>query len=101
MVEKTDFILVHDYIDLLKTIDALQEKANEIKKDLFQKMIENSIEKQDFGVAKLTIVKESSSFGIDLKELEKQEEQKYNYLVQKYPKVTKRNAYLKITIPQK
>lgn len=83
---------------LEKQVKDLQNKQKTLKADLEKAMDEYNIKSIDNEYLKITRVAESTSTSIDLKALQKKEPALYGELLEDYPKVTTRKAYVKITV---
>lgn len=77
-----------------KTKKQLEEQEKNFKEQLEKAMDEHGIKSIDNQYLKITRVGESSSTSIDLKALEKEEPKLYAELLEDYPKVTNKKAYL-------
>lgn len=77
-----------------KTKKELEEQEKKFKEQLEKAMDEHGIKSIDNQYLKITRVAESSSKSIDLKALEKEEPKLYGELLEDYPKVTNKKAYL-------
>lgn len=76
----------------------IEKKAKEIKAELEKAMDEYNIQSIDNEYVKITRIEASETVSIDLKELQKKEPELYDELLKDYPKVTKRKAYVRITV---
>lgn len=76
----------------------LEKTEKQIKKELEQAMDEYNIKSIDNEFLKITRVEASESVSIDLAAMKKKEPELYEELLEDYPKVTKRNAYVKFTV---
>jgi len=76
----------------------IEKKAKEIKAELEKAMDEYNIQSIDNEFVKITRVEASESKTIDLNKLQEKEPDLYNELLEDYPKITKRKAYVKITV---
>lgn len=81
-----------------KQVKEMQEQQKALKADLEKAMNEYEIKSIDNEYLKITRVEESTSTSIDLKALQKKEPALYGELLEDYPKITKRKAYVKITV---
>lgn len=80
--------------EITKTKKVLEEQEKIMKEQLEKAMNEHGIQSIDNQYLKITRVSESSSTSIDLKTLEKKEPKLYGELLEDYPKVTNKKAYL-------
>lgn len=80
--------------EITKTKKVLEEQEKTMKEQLEKAMNEHGIQSIDNQYLKITRVSESSSTSIDLKTLEKKEPKLYGELLEDYPKVTNKKAYL-------
>jgi len=83
---------------LEKQVKEITEKQKSLKAELEAAMDEYNIKSIDNEYLKITRVAESTSTSIDLKALQKKEQALYRELLEDYPKVTVRKAYVKITV---
>lgn len=78
--------------------EKLEDEEKKLKKaieDLFNEYDLKSFKNDYFSISR---VSESESVSIDLKALEKKENKLYEELVNDYPKITKRKAYIRISL---
>lgn len=78
--------------------ERLEDEEKKLKKaieDLFNEYDLKSFKNDYFSISR---VSESESVSIDLKALEKKENKLYEELVNDYPKVSKRKAYIRISL---
>lgn len=78
--------------------ERLEDEEKKLKKaieDLFNEYDLKSFSNDYFSISR---VGESESVSIDLKALEKKENKLYEELVNDYPKVSKRKAYIRISL---
>lgn len=83
---------------LKKEKERLEDEEKKLKKaieDLFNEYDLKSFNNDYFSISR---VGESESVSIDLKALEKKENKLYEELVNDYPKVSKRKAYIRISL---
>ncbi|MEK4174714.1 hypothetical protein NST97_01675 [Aeribacillus sp. FSL K6-1305] len=98
-VFENKYMAVMENIALLeKQVKDLQDKQKALKADLEKAMDEYDIKSIDNDYLKITRVAASSSTSIDLKKLQEKEPALYDELLEDYPKVTTRKAYVKITV---
>lgn len=76
----------------------LEKIEKNIKKELEQAMDEHNIKSIDNEFLKITRVEASESVSIDLATMKKKEPDLYDDLLEDYPKVTKRKAYVRFTV---
>lgn len=86
----------------LKILKDEKEKIEKEEKDL-KKTLEKLFNEYDLKSFKndyfsITKVAESESKSVDLKNMEKKEPELYAELLEDYPKITKRKAYIRITV---
>ncbi|MEK5107056.1 hypothetical protein MHI57_09790 [Cytobacillus sp. FSL K6-0129] len=93
------------YLALMSAIafTAQQEKEivaknKELKADLERAMDEYDIKSIDNQLLKITRVAASSSTTVDVKTLKEKEPDLYGELIEDYPKVTNKKAYVKFTV---
>ncbi|GGC74782.1 hypothetical protein [Enterococcus wangshanyuanii] len=79
-------------------IKQAKEKLEQLKSELTEAMDQHDIKSIDNDYLKITRVAASSSTSVDLKKLQKEEAKLYGELLEDYPKVTKRNASLRIAV---
>lgn len=72
----------------------LEDQEKKFKEQLEKAMDEHNIKSIDNQYMKITRVAASTSTSVDLKELEKEEPTLYKELLEDYPKVTNKKAYL-------
>lgn len=76
----------------------LKSRLDTAKKDLEQAMKEHDIKSIDNDYIKATITKASETISVDLKELKEEEPETYQGLIEDYPKITKRKAFLYLKV---
>ena len=76
--------------------DKLEKEEKELKAEMFEEIKKLGKDKYIDGFAELVIVKETQNVSIDAKAIEKNDAQLYVDLMSKYPKISKRQAYLKV-----
>src|SRR5690606_10309919 len=76
----------------------LEKTEKQIKKELEQAMNEYNIRSIDKEYLKITRVEANETVTIDLAAMKKKEPDIYDELLEDYPKVTKRNAYVRFTV---
>lgn len=76
----------------------LAEKNKKMKTELEAAMDEFEIKSIDNEFLKITRVSASTSKSLDIKKLQDKEPALYGELMEDYPKVTNKNAYIKITV---
>lgn len=84
--------------NLTKEKKRLEAEEKEIKKYLEEKMDEFNIKSFDNEFIKITRVEGSESVSIDLKVLADKEPSLYLDLIEDYPKISKRNPYVRFTV---
>ncbi|RHW37396.1 hypothetical protein D1B31_16145 [Neobacillus notoginsengisoli] len=77
-----------------KQVKELQEKQKAMKAELEAAMDQHDIKSIDNEFLKITRVAASSSTSIDLKKLQQKEPALYGELLEDYPKVTNKKAYV-------
>ncbi|WFD12241.1 MULTISPECIES: hypothetical protein [Clostridia] len=80
--------------DITKQKKLIEDQEKKVKADLEKAMDAYGIKSIDNRFLKITRVNGSTSTSIDLKALEKKEPKLYAELLEDYPKVTNRKAYL-------
>jgi len=80
--------------EITKTKKQLEDQEKNVKEQLEKAMDEHGIKSIDNQYLKITRVSASTSTSIDLKSLEKEEPKLYGELLEDYPKVTNKKAYL-------
>lgn len=83
---------------IIKAKKNLEEQEKELKKSLMEAMDRNAIYKLESDKLLITLVDESESTRIDLKELKEQDPDLYEIIEQEYSKVTKRAKQLRIKV---
>jgi|SRR5690625_2118439 len=83
---------------LTKAKKEMESLEKEIKAVLEKAMDKHNIKSIDNDYLKITRVEASSSTSIDLKALKEKEPALHGELLEDYPKVTNRRAYLKFTV---
>ena len=78
-----------------KEIDKLEK---DIKKELEEAMDKHNIKSIDNEYLKVTRVEASETTSINLKEMQKKEPKLYGELIEDYPQVRKRKAYIRFTV---
>jgi len=76
----------------------LAEKQKQLKSELEEAMDQHNIKSIDNDYLKITRVEASSSRSIDVKKLEKEEPKLYGELLEDYPKVSNKKAYLSFKV---
>ena len=76
----------------------LEKIEKDIKKELEEAMNKYNIKSIDNEFLKITRVEACELVSIDIKEMKKKEPELYEELLEDYPKVTKRNAYVRFTV---
>lgn len=76
----------------------LEKIEKDIKKELEEAMNKYNIKSIDNEFLKITRVEASELVSIDLTAMKKKEPDLYDDLLKDYPKVTKRNAYVRFTV---
>lgn len=84
--------------ELTKEKKRLENEEKEIKKYLEEKMEEFNIKSFDNEYIKITRVEASESTSIDLKVLADKEPSLYLDLIEDYPKISKRSAYVRFNV---
>ena len=84
--------------EITKQKKKLEDDEKKLKKYLEEKMDEFNIKSFDNEFIKITRVEDSESVSIDLNQMEREEPTLYNELLSDYPKVTKRNPYVRFTV---
>lgn len=77
---------------------SLERQEKEVKKQIQNAMEAYDIQSIDNEHLKITRIEPKTSVSIDLKEVEKKENELYEGLLKDYPKETKRAPYLKFTV---
>ena len=90
--------VIKNYCDFVKENKARAEKEKELKKHVEEMMMEYGVKKFSNDYISMTIVEATESVNVDLVQLEKKEPDLYKELLDDYPKVTKRKAYLRMTV---
>lgn len=80
--------------DLTKTKKQLEDQEKKVKEELEAAMDRYDIKSIDNQFLKITRVNGSTSTSVDLKVLEEKEPKLYKELLEDYPKVTNKKAYL-------
>lgn len=76
----------------------LEKIEKDIKKELEEAMNKYNIKSIDNEFLKITRVEACELVSIDLTAMKKKEPELYEELLEDYPKVTKRNAYVRFTV---
>lgn len=76
--------------------DKLEKEEKELKAEIFEEIKKQGKDKYKDELAELVIVKETQNVSIDAKAIEKNDADLYVDLMSKYPKISKRQAYLKV-----
>ena len=84
--------------EITKQKKKLEDDEKKLKKYLEEKMDEFNIKSFDNEFIKITRVEGSESVSIDLNQMEREEPTLYSELLSDYPKVTKRNPYVRFTV---
>lgn len=96
--ENKYMMVMANIASLEKQVKKLQDRQKSLKEELEKAMDEYNIQSIDNEYVKITRIEASETVSIDLKELQKKEPELYNELLKDYPKVTKRKAYVRITV---
>lgn len=83
---------------LTKQEKEIAEKTKALKAELEKAMDEHDIKSIDNDYLNITRVAASSSTSIDVKKVQSEEPKLYGELIEDYPKVTNRKAYVKFTV---
>ncbi|WP_367614756.1 hypothetical protein [Heyndrickxia coagulans] len=83
---------------LEKQVKEMQEQQKALKAKLEGAMDEHGIKSIDNEYLKITRVAASTSKSIDLKKLQEKEPKLYGELLEDYPKVSNRKAYVQIKV---
>lgn len=94
LFEQQNLVAFQKLSEITKTKKDLELQEKNIKETLEKAMNEFSIKSIDNEYIKITRVNASSSTSIDLKALQSEEPKLYGELLEDYPKVTNRKAYL-------
>lgn len=96
--EQKEVVLLQQLVDFKKLQSNMELQEKRLKRDLKQAMEKHGIKSFKNDLITITYVDESESTSIDLKALEKKEPECYNGLLNDYPKVTKKSAYVRFAI---
>lgn len=96
--ENKYMMVMANIASLEKQVKKLQDRQKSLKEELEKAMDEYNIQSIDNEYVKITRIEASETVSIDLKELQKKEPELYDELLKDYPKVTKRKAYVRITV---
>lgn len=96
--ESKYMMVMANIASLEKQVKKLQDRQKSLKEELEKAMDEYNIQSIDNEYVKITRIEASETVSIDLKELQKKEPELYDELLKDYPKVTKRKAYVRITV---
>ena len=98
-------VFENKYLTVMAEIAALHKqekelaaKNKELKTELEKAMNEHNIKSIDNEFLKITRVEASETKTIDLNAMKKKEPDLYEDLIEDYPKVTKRKAYVRFTV---
>ncbi len=94
LFEKNHLQVFQNLANLTSQKKTLEDQEKQVKEQLEKLMDEYDIKSIDNEFLKITRVAASSSISIDLKELEKKEPDLHKELLEDYPKVTNKKAYL-------
>ncbi len=86
--------IMRDIAQMTKQEKELGEKLKQVKEELEKAMDAHNIKSIDNEFLKITRVAASSSTSIDTKKLQEKEPKLYGELLEDYPKVTNKKAYL-------
>jgi hypothetical protein len=96
--EQKEVALINKLVEFKKQQEKMDVLEKELKANLKDAMEKYGIKQFKNDVITITYVDESESTSIDLSALKKNETQLYNELLADYPKVTKKNAYVRFTV---
>lgn len=92
--EQQHLVVIQNLVTMVNTKKEIEDQEKKIKAQLEKLMDEYGIKSLDNDLIKITRVAESSSTSIDLKALEAKEPDLHKELMDDYPKITTRKAYL-------
>ena len=84
--------------DFKKQQELMKKQEEDLKAELLKSMEEYGIKSFKNEYITISYVEGSTSVSIDLKTLEKKEPELYKDLLEDYPKVTNRKAYVKFVV---
>lgn len=96
--EQKEVALINSLVEFKKMQNKMEVQEKELKAKLKEAMENHGIKQFKNDVITITYVDESESTSIDLKALEKKEPDCYKGLLEDYPKVTKKSAYVRFTV---
>lgn len=98
LFEQKALTLMKQLSDIKKAKDELDSTDAKIRKALQESMSEYGITSFKNEYVTISNVPESESVSVDLKKLKEQEPECYDGLINDYPKVTKKAAYVRIVV---
>lgn len=96
--EQKQIELINKLVEFKKLQAKMEEQEKDLKTRLKAAMEEHGIKSFKNDVITITYVDESESTSIDLKALEKKEPECYQGLLEDYPKVTRKGAYVRFLV---
>lgn len=96
--EQQNLILMSRICESEHLIKEIQSAQKQYKANLIAAMEKYNVKSLDNGFLKVTYVPESQSTSVDLKTFKEKEPDEYEGLLEDYPKVTKRSAYVRIKV---
>lgn len=100
LFEEKHLLKFKELADAERAIKAAEKVKKALKQELLEEFQKYGIEKLSNDYIDITLIKESQSKSVDLKAFEEAEPVEYAQLMVDYPKVTKRAAYIKFTVPK-
>lgn len=98
--EQKEVALINKLVAFKKQQNKMEVLEKELKENLKKVMEKYGMKQFKNDVITITYVDESESTSIDLKALEKREPTLHAELLEDYPKVTKKNAYVRFTVKE-
>ncbi len=96
--ENKHLLVMAEIAAMEKQSKEIAEKLKNAKAELESAMDEFEIKSIDNEFLKITRVVASQSTSLDIKKLQKEEPKLFGELIEDYPKVTNKKAYLKFTV---
>lgn len=96
--ENTNLVYFKQLGELTKQKKLLEKQEKEVKVQIQKSMEEYNVQSIDNEHIKISYVVSKPSVSIDLKQLEKKENELYEGLLKDYPKKSQKAPYLKFTV---
>lgn len=96
--EQANLVLMTKLAQSEQLVREVKEMQESYKRELKDAMQKYNIKSIDNDLVKVTVVPESQSTTVDLKNFKEKEPDEYDALLADYPKVVKRSSYVRIKV---